>query len=390
MTRDLTVMSTSLFLWGLGEGMFFYFQSLYLEEWGADPLQIGAILGVMGIAMTVAQAPAGWLGDRVGSRPVMWSSWILGTAAAGIMAMAGSLPAFVAGLLLYGLTSFVVAPMNSYITSVRGKMSVQRALTTVMAVYHFGSVLGPFLGGMIGNLFGLGSIFRFSAVIFVISTAVVLTARRPPVEAHVEIQARRPNLLRNPRFAGLLALILLTMFALYLAQPLSSNFLKNVHQLSVQQIGLLGSINSLGNAVLMLALGHLSAPVGFLLGQALVSIFALSLWQGNHMAVFAVGYFFFGGYRLARSMALAYARTLVKPEETGFAYGLVETGNAIASIMAPLAAGVLYSANPRYVYIASLILIAIMLITNLILLPRHSEDRQQDEHIAAKPAKTEP
>ncbi len=55
--------------------------------------------------MTVAQAPAGYLADRVGSRPVMWASWVLGTIAAAVMAMAGSLPVFVAGLLTYGLTS---------------------------------------------------------------------------------------------------------------------------------------------------------------------------------------------------------------------------------------------------------------------------------------------
>ena len=48
---------------------------------------IGAILGAVGIAMTVAHLPAGYISDRIGQRPVMWTSWILGIAATGIMAM---------------------------------------------------------------------------------------------------------------------------------------------------------------------------------------------------------------------------------------------------------------------------------------------------------------
>src|SRR5512146_1543069 len=166
MPRDLLLVAIALFTWGVGEGMFIYFQPLYLQKWGADPLEIGAILSLMGIMMAAAQAPAGYLADRVGARPVMWSSWVLGTIAAVMMALANSLPLFVAGLLTYGLTSYVVAPMNSYITSVRGKWSVERALTVVSAMFHFGAVAGPIIGGLIGEAIGLQNVYRISAGIF--------------------------------------------------------------------------------------------------------------------------------------------------------------------------------------------------------------------------------
>lgn len=384
MTRDLMIMAVSLLAWGLGEGMFFYFQSLYLEQWGADPLQIGAILGGMGIAMAAAQAPAGWLGDRIGARPVMWASWILGLISTVVMAMAGSLIMFVVGMLLYGLTSFVVGPMNSYITSVRGPWSVQRALSFVGAVYHFGAVIGPFAGGLLASRFGLRSIFGVAAGIFVISTAIVLMARRPPVEVHGEAHAHQPSLLRNRRFAATLVLIVLTMFALYLGQPLSSNYLKNVHQLSFEQIGLLGSANSLGNSVLLMAFGALPPLPGFLIGQVLVGLFGLFMWQGSQMLWFGLAYFCFGGYRVARSMILAHSRSLVRPGETGLAYGLIETANALACIVAPPVAGLLYSTNPRLVYAASLGLIAVMVVVNLAFLPR--QHRAPSETAASQPA----
>jgi hypothetical protein len=96
-----------------------------------------------------------------------------------------------------------------------------------------------------------------------------------------------------------------------------------------------------------------------LIGQLLLAGFALLMWRGQSTVAFFVGTFFVGGYQLYRSMALAFSRSLVKAGNTGLAYGLVETGNALAVVIAPLAAGYLYSYRPEAVYIASLGALAI-------------------------------
>ena len=56
MNRNLALVAVSLFTWGAGEGLFIYFQTLYLQQWGADPVMIGAILGGMGIAMCIERS----------------------------------------------------------------------------------------------------------------------------------------------------------------------------------------------------------------------------------------------------------------------------------------------------------------------------------------------
>jgi MFS family permease len=376
MPRNLVMINIALFTWGIGEGMFLIFQPIYLETWGANPVEIGAIFSAMGIAMAVVQAPAGILGDRVGSHPITLASWILGTVAAVMMALANSLPWFIAGMLTYGLTSFVVAPMNSYITSVRGKLSVERSLTITMASFFTGAVAGPLIGGIVGEAFGLNVVYRVSAGIFFVSTLIVLQTRRPPLEEHAEFHANQPNLARNPRFIGLLGLSFITMFALNLPQPLTPNYLQNQQGFSLQTIGQLGAVGSLGNALLMLGLGHLAAPAGFMIGQILVGLFALLMWRSQSLGLFFLGYFLLGGYRLARSMVLAFARTFVKANEIGFAFGLVETGNAVACILAPLAAGLLYTRDPQSMYIASLVVIVLVLLINFLLLPRHKVSGQ--------------
>lgn len=369
MNRNLALVAVSLFTWGAGEGLFYYFQTLYLQEWGADALTIGSILGGMGIAMAIMQIPAGVLADRVGSRPVMWASWLLGTAAAWLMALANSMPGFVAGMLIYGLTSFVLAPMNSYITAVRGRWSPGRALTLVSAAYNLGAVIGPTIGGALANQFGLKTVYTIAAVVLVFSTVIILFVQKPPVEAHAEKAASSPAL-RNSRFLVLAGLTFFTMFALYLPQPLTSNFLQNERHLNLQQIGLVGTFGSLGNVVIMLVLGRLNAPLAFLIGQPLVALFAVLMWQGAGLPWFALGYFFMSGYRLCRSMVLALARGFIHPTETGFAFGILETANAVAVILSPMLAGLLYERQPTLVYCVALLSIGVILLANLAIIPR--------------------
>jgi len=129
MNRSLKLVTISLFAWGMGEGMFLMFQPLYLQKLGADPIAIGAILGGMGFMTTISQIPSGYLSDKFGPRPLMWASWIWGTLAACAMALANSLILFIVALLLYGLTGSVLAPMNAYITAMRGDWTAERALT---------------------------------------------------------------------------------------------------------------------------------------------------------------------------------------------------------------------------------------------------------------------
>jgi MFS family permease len=367
MTRDLFLVLASLLLWGMGEGSFFFFQTLYLEQWGANALQIGAILSGWGLSMALTQIPAGYLADRRGPRLLMWATWILGTIAATVMAAANSLGVFVAGIMIYGLTSSALAPMNSYIAAVRGRWSPERALTTAAAVYNLGMMIGPSLGGWLAERYSLRMVYALAAVIFLFSTLLILNVRRPPRIDHSALPKSTP-IFSNHRFLVLVGLTLLTMFALLLPQPLTPNFLADQRGLNLQQIGLLGTIGSFGTVVFSTVLGGLKGQLGFLIGQPLVALFALLIWQGNHMLAFSAGFFLLGGYRLSRVMVIGLARRMVHPRQVGLAFGLLETVNAGAIILSPLLAGALYQRAPGWVYIATLILIGVALLANVIFL----------------------
>lgn len=369
MSPALILLSAALFTWGVGEGAFIYFQPLYLQELGANPLLIGSILGGAGLAMTVTHVPAGYLADKIGRRPMLRAAWVFGLASAWLMAAARSLPLFVAGVLLYGLTSFVIAPLNSYVTAARGNWPVGRALTTVSAMYNFGAVIGPFAGGLLAERFGLRVVYFVAAGIFIISTMIVFFLPAQPRDEH-KVGSPPPNLLVNGRYLGFLGLVFFVMFAMFLPQPLTPNFLQNERGLSVALIGTLGSLVGLGNALLSLTLGRLDARLGFAAGQFLVGMFSLFIWRGEGMLFYGLAYFLLGGYRAARPLATAQVRTLVHKSQMGLAYGMAETVNSLPGVLAPPLAGYLYTLEPALIYPISLGLIAAALVLTLAFAPR--------------------
>lgn len=367
MTQDLLLAAISLFAWGLGEGMFLIFQPLYLQQMGVDPTLIGAILGGAGIAMALAQLPVGYLSDRIGQRPLMWASWILGALATGTMALAGSAAWFTIGVLLYGLTGFVSTPLNSYVAAVRGRLGVGRALTLVQSLYNLGAVIGPGLGGWIAQRYSISAIYRWAFLIFTLSTVIIFFIRKQSPEPYPE--DRGLKIYKNPRFLSLLPFVFLTIFVAYLPQPFAPNFLHNQHQLTLSEIGRLGSISSLGTALIMLILGNLNPTTGLVVGQVFVGIFAFFLWRGTSQVAYAFGFFFMGGFRLSRYMILAFTRSLVHINSTGLAFGIVEMVNGVAVFLAPLLAGFLYSIQPELIFISSVGLLAVCILLNLWALP---------------------
>lgn len=363
MNRDLILVAISLFAWGFGESAFLAFQPLYLQQLGADPIQIGGILGAFGIATTLAHIPAGYLADRFGRRPILWSAWGIGVISTWMMAFANNLIGFTIAMLLYGLTMFVIAPLNSYITTARGNWSVGRALTFVSATFHAGAIVGPIIGGAIGDNFGFRYIYILAGCLFLASFVTIIFIRPQPVEVKTETNSSK-NLFLNSRYLVFLGIFFLASVAMYLPQPLSPNYLQNQKELNLIQIGQLYSISEFGIVVLSLVLGLINARFGYLIGQLGVGLFAFLLWRGNIFPIYVLAYFLLGGYRASRSLATAYISFIINGNNLGLAYGISETIAASATVIAPIIAGALYSQNPSSIYAMSVIFISCSIIIN--------------------------
>jgi len=359
MKRDFLFVVISLVTWGIGEGAFMYFQPLYLQELGASPIMIGSILGTMGLAMTVVHMPAGYLADRFGRKQLMLAAWGMGILTTGLMALSQSLVPFSIAVILYSLSVFVIAPLNSYATAARGRVSVEQALTTTNAAFFLGGIAGPLIGGLLADRFGLRSIYFFAFSIFILSALIILLIKPQPIEADRTNSAK--DLIKNQAFIRYLPFVFLISLVLFLPQPLAPNYLQNQLGISLQTIGFLGAVTNLGNVLLNLAFGLLPAQIGLILGQVFVGAFAFLVWRFSQLPILAVGYFLLGGFRATRSLLMAQSEKMVNPANLGLAYGILETVAGSAMVVAPPIAGALYTANPKSIFSISVVMITAVL-----------------------------
>jgi len=369
MNRSLFWLGVALFTWGIGEAMFFIFQPIYLQQLGANPQTIGWILGAAGLVTTLVPIPSGYISDRWGRKQMLVAAWVVGAIAGLIMALADSLLVFVVGILLYGVTLFVVSPLDSYLTAARGKWSVGRVITYSGIVYNAGAVIGPFTGGWIGDHYGLRTVYAVATCIFVFSTIFIFFIEPQPRDHH-DPENPPDGLLTNRRYRNFLLIFFMVVLAVYLPQPLTPNFLENQRGLSLTQIGTLGSIGGAGNTIFNFLLGMLEARNGFLIGQVGVAVYALLLWQGTGFGWFAIAYFMLGGFRALRGLGVAQVRPLVHESQMGLAYGIAETFGSATTLLIPPLAGYLYSLNPYMVYPVALVAMAIAFIISTIFTPR--------------------
>ena len=380
MTRDLRLLSVSLFLWGVGEGLFFYLQPIYLAQLGADVVQVGFVLGLAGAAMAITHIPAGILADRFGRKTMMIVAWIVGTVSTVLMFLASSLQLFVTALVLYYLTSFVMSPLSSYVTTARGGWSTGRALTTVSASFNAGAVIGPVTGGLLAAGLGIRPLFGIAALLFILSTVMLYVLRDQPLDPpHAEGRFR--PLLANRNVARILIVVFVSMLALSLSFPLTPLYLNEVRGLTIAQVGSMGSFFALGIVVLNLTLGRSQARRGSMIAQVLAAGSVILLWRGMSLPVFAMGYFLAGGTRTARSLFSAQVERVVERFHLGLAFGVTETIASSTLIVAPLLAGLLYQRDPASPYPVSLALIAASLLLSARMLP--------SDHAGQRPAQLE-
>jgi len=364
MTRDLRIVCFSLLLWGLGEGLFIYFQPIYLDQLGADPIEIGGMLGLASLAFAISHIPAGALADTFGRKNILVLAWFGGALAGFLMYMATSLPVFVLGISLYSFTGFVMAPLQSYVTAAKGSWTVTRALTTTSAFISIGSILGPVIGGQLAELVGLKMVYAIATGVFLLSASLISFLHPQPVES-ATTGPRYQNLLKNKALAGFLLIVFIVLFGMYLSWPLTPVFLQEERGISVGSLGLFGSINATGIVVLSLTLGRLHPRFGFVIVQLAVASSILMLWRGVNQTWFLMGYFLAAGFRTARSLISAQVEILVNRFELGLAFGFAETINGSVMLIAAPIAGVLYDIKPELPFPVSIGILVIALITTL-------------------------
>jgi len=367
MSRDIKLVTLALFLWGCGEGLFVYIMPLYMEQLGATPQEVGAVLGLAAFLAACSFIPGGMLADRFDAKRIMVWGWAMGAVASLGMGLAPTWQVFIPWILIYNISAYCIPAINTYIAEASGEIPLEHTITVTFAGYAAGSIVSPFVGGRLAETLGTPPLFIIGALFFAVSFLIALSVRSHA--AHLNYTKHRDQSLRK-QIGGLRPLVSLyarlffVFFAALIGTILPANYLATLGWDVGDVNSLGGTASAIGAMVLSLALGRLAAGRrrrGLLTGQLLVflSMIMFTLSTSAQRALPIAGYFLLGAVPTLRELSNAQIAGQAQDHLRGTALGMNETIYSLARSIAALLAGTLFAINTRAPFIAAIALIPI-------------------------------
>lgn len=123
----------------------------YSKTFGASAFELGWLMAVYSIAQFLFAPVWGSLSDRVGRRPVLLATILLGSAAMVATALAGSLFLLLLSRALAGAFAGNISTASAYIADVTTEENRAKGMGVIGAGFGLGFIFGPALGGVLST-----------------------------------------------------------------------------------------------------------------------------------------------------------------------------------------------------------------------------------------------
>lgn len=342
--------------WGVaameaGFASYMLFWPLYIAALGANPAQVGFLIGSQGLLRLLVLVPSGYLVDRLPRVRLIVAA--RGVAMVG-MVVAAVLPSWwmlALPIVLLASGTLAFPAISATIATVATDAERARAFALIYTIGPaLATVVAPLVAGQLAESWGARAPLLLGAAFSLISLAVFGRIRLPPAVAAGVTHATYRETLRSPGVWRLCLLQFLTLLVLTVGTALLPNFLRQVRGLEFDRLGQLGSLGAVGSIVLgLLASRRLLArrPVaGITIATASTALAFLVLWMGKNMWLYGLGFLLRGGYMVAWSLFSAALGAVTPDRLRGRAFALSELAGGAGFGIAPFIAGPLYEWRP--------------------------------------------
>ncbi|EFM12635.1 major facilitator superfamily MFS_1 [Paenibacillus curdlanolyticus YK9] len=360
--KNLAVLWIGQFMVMAGMTMIIPFLSLYLQsDLGVHgehnvAMWSGVIFAANFITSFVFQPFWGKLSDRVGRKPMLLRS---GFGMAVVMVLMG----FATGpwqLLLLRMVNGTISGFNpasvSLVSTTTPKNRIGFAMGTLQSGAIAGTILGPFIGGLLADVVGFRPIFYITgSLLFLASLLSMFVVKEnfnreaAAAKEQMSVTEGLRRLSRVPQIPALYAVTFLIQFAMMSPMTLIPLYVQKLHGTTENlafYAGFVGSVTGLSNMISSPLLGRLSDRVGgekilgfALIGAALMFIpqaFVHSVWQ-LLLSRFALGIFLGGLVPSVNALLRKYAPEGMATRAFSFNSSTLGLGNMVG----PITGGVL-------------------------------------------------
>jgi multidrug resistance protein len=358
--RIIILLAVSVALIMTGFGIVMPVFARRLEDFGSGVTELGFITMGFALAQFVLAPILGSLGDRIGRRPIILLA--LGGYAAvniGFLFAPNTGTLMVLRCLEGGITAGLLPAAQATVGDIVPTDRRAKGVGLIMAGYGFGFVLGPFIGGLLYDMWGFTAPFiasSFMGLIALLFAWVMVPETQINVkQSKIKIKSNQP---RQKTFATdylpkpLLTFVILILvsfvltFAFAFISPVMVFYVYDKLNFSATQFGLLIGVYGLAMVLGQIILGGLSDKYGrkpvIILGLIISSIFYVGMMFLTSfaicVAVSAIGGI---GSALATSATSAYILDISDEDHRSRIMGIRGSLMALGEAIGPLLAVVI-------------------------------------------------
>lgn len=173
--RSLILLSTGSSFRTMTQTALLTFLPVYLANaMGYSPAIVGACLFALQAAGFAAAPVAGHLSDRMGRKNILMSAMLSSAVVLVLMAVLGGSPVFIALIAVLGFFLYATRPViQAWLLDSTPKNMGGSSIGVLFGAQAVGASIGPLLGGMVADRYGLLATFYFLACTIVIANLLV-------------------------------------------------------------------------------------------------------------------------------------------------------------------------------------------------------------------------
>ena len=173
--RSLILLSTSSAFRSMTQNALLTFLPVFLAyQLGYSPFLVGACMFALQTAGFAASPVAGHLSDRMGRKSVMMTSMAMTAVVLVFMALAGKSAVFVFFVAVLGFFLYAIRPvMQAWLLETTPKNMGGTSIGVLFGAQALGSSVGPLLGGMVADRYGLPATFHFLAGTIIVANLFI-------------------------------------------------------------------------------------------------------------------------------------------------------------------------------------------------------------------------
>jgi predicted MFS family arabinose efflux permease len=150
----LAVVFLTVFIDLAGFGLILPILPYYAERFGASGFGFGALVGVFSLMQFIATVLLGGVSDRIGRRPVLLASIVVGAVGYGLFAVAPAYAWLFAARAIAGFAGGNISVAQAAIADLTSPAERSHGMGLVGAAFGLGFIVGPALGGLAAHYGG--------------------------------------------------------------------------------------------------------------------------------------------------------------------------------------------------------------------------------------------